>query len=212
MSHRRQDTVGDLIEVQLVEAINSVRRAPLPGTRDLPLLVGVTPKGDCVEPLENVLAKAIDILVASRRVFIFDGDLVLEIEDTHGSGKRLVQLRAAGEVNRQAASLLANLFHCQSGQVQFPPPKRFVEVLLVSDVINRRVPRIRTYACRPVFDQDFVLRQPGWHADVGIFVHGPQIEPGQVHPAPNGTAKIHSPAPTFCAMSFETSASKLGLI
>lgn len=39
------------------------------------------------------------------------------------------------------------------------------------------LPRIETYANRPVFDQDYSFLGHGWHADVGVLVHGPEVEP-----------------------------------
>ncbi|MBW3599306.1 MAG: hypothetical protein KY475_18805 [Planctomycetes bacterium] len=40
---------------------------------------------------------------------------------------------------------------------------------------------IRLYATRPVFDEDIRFRGPGWHADVGYLVHGPDVEPSFIN-------------------------------
>src|SRR5262249_48293166 len=66
------------------------------------------------------------------------------------------------------------------GEKQFPPPRWFLEVLLHSAPVLAGLPAIRHYARRPVFDDGFVLRLPGWHSDVGVLVLGPAIEPAEI--------------------------------
>jgi hypothetical protein len=59
--------------------------------------------------------------------------------------------------------------------VQFPPPRGLASLLLSGDQIGEELPEIKAYAKRPVFDENFVLCRPGWHAGSGILVHGPDI-------------------------------------
>ncbi len=59
----------------------------------------------------------------------------------------------------------------------FPPPGKFVATLLRTGPTRDSLPRIVTYARRPVYDEDFVLRGPGYNAEQDILVHGLDIEP-----------------------------------
>jgi hypothetical protein len=161
-------------------------RAPLPGARDIPLLTGLTPRCIYLEPLENVRKRATEILVESRRVYMYGNDISYERID--GSNRCLVPLTQGGVVERNAAAILANLVVCElSGPdkdpVQFAPPRPFIELLLNSIPIRQALPKIRTYATRPVFDLDFNLRGPGWHPEAGLLVHGPDVEPIIAPPA-----------------------------
>ena len=61
--------------------------------------------------------------------------------------------------------------------MQFPPPARLVELLLNHQPTLNRLPKILVYATRPIFDEDFRFRPPGWHPDVGYLIHGPEVEP-----------------------------------
>jgi hypothetical protein len=68
---------------------------------------------------------------------------------------------------------------CQSleADAYFSPPRNFVATLLVRAPTRDALPRIVTYARRPVYDDNYVLRGPGYHAEQGILVHGLDIEP-----------------------------------
>src|SRR3990172_5681981 len=63
---------------------------------------------------------------------------------------------------------------------QFALPHALVQTCLVSDHAAGIIPNIGVYARRPVFDEHFVLRGPGWHPDAGMLVHGPSIEPASL--------------------------------
>jgi hypothetical protein len=69
------------------------------------------------------------------------------------------------------------LFCCRTNDQDFAPPSWFVRLLLASDLLVQRLPRIQIYTNRPVFDENFRLCSPGWHPDSGILVHGQSIEP-----------------------------------
>jgi hypothetical protein len=179
-------TTGDEVAEQLFQAIRAVGQAPRPGARPLPVLQGLTPKGAFTQPQENVLLDAVSILVHSGRVYRYGDAVVLETERLDGGGSRLAPLRSGAKVETGAEDLLANLFLCQCGEVQLPVPRWLADLLLRSELLPGRLPQIRQYATRPVFDADFVLRGPGWHADAGILVHGPPIEPHLAPPASGG--------------------------
>jgi hypothetical protein len=170
-------TVGDELAQQLMQAIHAVEHAPLPGARNLPVLSGLDRRGDFVLPQENVLVKATQILAASGKVYRYGDSIVMEVENTEGTGVILVPLRVGGKVESSAKGFLANLFVCEHKDKQCPPPRWFVDVLLRAETVLEALPQIRLYARRPVFDADFNLQGPGWHPDAGILVHGPEIEP-----------------------------------
>jgi hypothetical protein len=176
-------TVGRELEDQLLQAIREAKVAPLPGARDLPVLFGLKARGGFTEPQENVLLKAVTILVASGRVYVYGDTVVLQVQRLDSNGIRLAPLRTGSVTEPGAADLLANILVCRHKEDQFPLPKWFADLLLRSEVLTMRLPQIRHYAARPVFDSDFILRGPGWHTEVGILVHGPDIEPTTNTPA-----------------------------
>jgi hypothetical protein len=175
---------GKELADRLAQGVQDVARAPLPGARKLPVLMTVNPRGEAIGLFENGLTEAADILVASNRVFTL-GDGVVQEVGQPGEGMdchRLVPLRTGYRIEPGAEDWLANVFVCWHKAKQFAPPKPFTDVLLRSEPTLVRLPRIRTYARRPVFDDDFVLRGPGWHAGPGILVHGPDVEPIALEP------------------------------
>src|SRR5262249_44180899 len=72
---------------------------------------------------------------------------------------------------------------------QFPLPKWFGDLVLRSELLPPRLPRIQHYARRPMFDFDFNLRAPGWHSEVGYLIHGEEVEP-----VPHAPADTDAPA------------------
>lgn len=168
---------GAEMETQLRDAIRELGQVPHDEARPLPFLTGLRANGSLQEPLDNVLLRALDLLIASQRVFLFGSSIVLEIERIDGDGRGLVTLCTGTDVAVGAEDLLSNVILCGTSEQQFTLPKSICDVLLRSELAWRRLPRIQTYAARPVFDADFVLRGPGWHAGPGILVHGPAIDP-----------------------------------
>lgn len=157
-------------------------RAARPGARELPILHGVTRYCEFRLPQENVLAAAGEILVESGRVYTYGSSIVVEIGDA--GERRLVTVANDGRVEPYATSMLANTFICEQAPlteegtpIQYPPPKSFTELLLNAEPIRQALPRIRTYASRPVFDEDFTFLGNGWHADAGVLIHGNDVEP-----------------------------------
>ncbi len=171
---------GQALAARLRDACACAAHAPRAGARDLPVLAGITPKSVFIEPLENVSARATEILVASGRVYAFGQSVVIELLD--GDRRRLLALSQGGHVERFAAAVIANLFVCESAApdrdpVQFAPQPMFVQVLLNSEAFRAALPPIRRYVTRPLFDDDFNLLPPGYHPSQGVLVHGPAIEP-----------------------------------
>jgi hypothetical protein len=176
----KQSSRGAELAQRLSEGRSQAEKAPLPGARAVDGLVGLAPNCTANRPLENVLVQAQKFLVDSGRVYRYGNNVMMET-DTTGEAK-LVTLATGSKIETSAAPLLANLFVCRSttpssNTIEFTPPSRFVATLLHREPSLAALPLIRIYAPRPVFDQDFVLRGPGWHPAVGILVHGMNIEP-----------------------------------
>lgn len=180
MTRRHSNSRGADLAARLIGGIQEAEQAARPGARELTVLMGLTQTCQFHLPMENVLLEARDILISSQMVFIHGHDIVMEV--VSGTDRNLVTLTSGYEIEKPASSLLANVFVCgQSSQaeesaIQFPPPAQFVSMLLNSRQIRDHLPRITTYAMRPVFDDDFQLRGPGWHPDIGLLVHGPEID------------------------------------
>jgi len=181
MTRATSNTRGHDLAQRFYRGLAQAQRAPRSGSRQLPIVTGLTHSCLFHRPIENVLADVGELLITSRRVFLHGNSPVLEVEN--GIEKKLVTLATAYKVASSASALLANLFICAHGgnenspPSQFPPPPGLAGLLFCNEPLADRLPKIEQYALRPVFDQNFKFRGPGWHADVGILVHGPDVEP-----------------------------------
>jgi hypothetical protein len=209
-------TIGGELADQLFAAIREANRVPLEGARDLPVLTGLVPDRRFKSPQENVLAEAAQILVKSGGVFAFGNAYVLADLRMDGLGLGLVPLRTESRVEVGAASFLSNLMACQEGDSPFPVPPWFADLLLRYSPLNGRLPRIRHYATRPVFDDEFVLRSQGWHPDVGILVHGPMVDPRKHSPRRTSGPAIDRLPPhlraLLCEFCFKCDADLVNLV
>lgn len=191
MARTRTPTIGDEHAARLTEALRALAHTPLDGARGLPELTGLRapPKSIYTQPQDNVILQAIGVLTASGKVYAHGRDIVYESDALDGSGQTLTHLRIGSEVEPGAECRLANLFTCREDDTCFPPPRWFANLLLASDLLHGRLPRIRMYANRPVFDADFHLCSAGWNEGPGFLVHGPHVEPVPPEPGdPNRTA------------------------
>jgi hypothetical protein len=160
-----------------------------PGARRLPVLWGLTPRFQFTVPQESVLANLGQILLDSRRVYRYGNSVVLEMEE---DGEHTLRpLAIDHNTEKPTASLLSNLLVCETPSAnaeapltQFPVLPRLAELILNHEPTLQRLPRIKLYATRPVFDQNFAFCGPGWHADAQYLVHGPEVEPHVPDSAP----------------------------
>lgn len=180
---------GEYLASQLIQAVHDTESAPLPDARDLPALDGLTARGVFTLPQENVLVTAAELIAESGRVYVYGDSVVMDSPRLDGGGARLTPLLSGSVVEVGAEDLLANLIICRHQGREFPFPRWFGELLLRSEQLPDHLPRIRHYATRPVFDDQFVLRGPGWHPQVDILVHGPEVEP-----TPHAAVDPHLPA------------------
>lgn len=177
MPRKQPQTVGDEIAHDIQEAFRDLARAPVEGARDLPVVRGVTLHGTFVPSIENVLTEVSGFIADSERVFQHGISVVFEADSPSGNGRYLVPLMTGQSVATGAEDILANLFLCENGEEQFPPPKSLVDVVFRSELFRPKLPRIELYAHKPVFDQSFRLCEPGWDPESRILIHGPHVEP-----------------------------------
>ena len=154
---------SDLVK-RLYDGRKQAQECTIPGARDVGILDGLYPSGTADIPLENVLVNAQQILTKSGKVFCYGNNVVMEITTT--GEKKLVTLTTGSEVGASAATRLANLFVCEcdagpNKTLQFFAPPKFIAALLHREPTLAALPAIKLYALRPVFDPDFVLRDPG---------------------------------------------------
>jgi hypothetical protein len=180
MPRRPNSSRGEALTRRLQAGRQEAQRAPLAGARDIVVLEGLSPACTAVPLFENILARAQEVLVESGRIYRYGNGIVMEVGS--GTEAKLVPLTVGSNLEASAAPRLANFFICESrpekgAPVQFPPPSRFVSTLLTREPTLASLPAIAIYALRPVFDENFQLRGPGWHEEVGILVHGFDVEP-----------------------------------
>ena len=188
---QRPETLGDRMASGLFKALREIQNAPIHGARDLPILTGLHHRNTTFsEPQENVILRAVSYLIASEKVFSYGDSIVLAIAKLSGDGDRLAYLRNGNSVATGSNHWLSNVFYCEAEEFQFPVPKWFCDLLLRSELLQAAILRIKVYAQRPLFDEDFILRGPGWHNDVGIMIHGPEIEPVPFMAASEGAPAI----------------------
>jgi len=200
MATNTQHTIGAELENQLFQALEEADRAPLPGARSLPILHGPMPKGGFTQPQENVLVRATQILAQSGRIYSYGDTKVMQTDGLADNPGVLTPLRTGSIVEAGANDLLANIFVCQQGEHQFSVPPWFAKLLLRSELLSGMLPRIRLYSTRPIFDNNYILRGPGWHPEVGILINGPEIEPIIHVPAGGGVPAIDRLPPHLRAL------------
>jgi len=178
MPEQERNSLGMQFAQRFGQARRELRQAPRAGARDLPRLIGLNPNGSASVPIENLYADATRILADTGKVFVYGDNVALEIGTSDTLS--LQRLTTGCDVGPTASALLANYMTCETSSespTYFPPPSKFVATLLVRGPTREALPRIVTYARRPVYDENFVLRGPGYDVEQGILVHGLDIEP-----------------------------------
>jgi hypothetical protein len=163
------------------------------------VIMGVTADAKLVDGLtvEAFLALAGDLLVQSGRVFRFGDDVVYESHlEAHRS---LKPLASAHQVEPAASALLAHIMvggvHTKDVPTYCPLPAKLIGTALFNESLLARLPVVREYARRPVYDGDYNLLGPGWHSQAGVLVHGPHVEPAIPTPAAAGSSVLQRLSP-----------------
>jgi hypothetical protein len=194
---------GKLIWDTLLKNLRIIQNGPR-GGRTRPIIWGVTPNGVFVDgmTLDAFLARAGNLIRSSERVYVWEDTLVYELRER--GKEQLLLLGTRHRAEPGAAGVLANLFGVgvrgEERVAQSMVPPKLVGAVLADEDLWRRLPAIRYYSRRPLFDDDFKLCGPGWNAAQGILVHGPDVEPILAPaPASGGTpipGSTPGPAPT----------------
>lgn len=168
---------GKMLWDILREALRDYRLGPVAGDRTRPVIHGVNARGELVDgmTLDGFLAQAGRILKDSGRIYAFEDTVCYETDPA--DHPQLILLATQGKAETNAVGNLANLFAVGAGDRQSLPASKLVGALLADEDLRRRLPVIRHYARRPIFDAEFNLCRPGWNPDSGILVHGPEIVP-----------------------------------
>ena len=164
----------------LAQAIRAFNLGPVLADRCRHVLWNVNHRGDVIgRPMDGVLAEAIQVLLESGRAFRYGNEIVLE--QVRHEEATLVPLALNGRAEPGAEAWLSNLMVVDSGdgqiEIQAGFPSRLARSLLADEGLWRSLPTIEFYSHRPVFDRDYSLCRPGYHADSRILVHGPAITP-----------------------------------
>jgi hypothetical protein len=185
---------GKALADKLQAAIQQIGLSPALINHSRPIINGVTSDGKLVGglTLDQFFAQAGQILLDSRRVFRLGNSICLETGRPEERG--LINLATDHHADTGATSLMANLFGAGIGNKgesasESLMPAKLVTALLVTEALWAELPEIRYYSRRPAFDHDFKLCGPGWHADSGILVHGPAVEPTLHEPPDDANAK-----------------------
>lgn len=176
---------GAELEQRFRQGWNLAESALQPGARELAVIRGLTPRGIAWGNLENLLSDITQVLVDSGRVYTYGEDVVLE-SGAELEHRRLKSLKVGNQVTSYAGNLLGNLLVCEYGESekgpqQFPLPASTLGALLHREPTLKALPSIEQYARKPIYNRQFERRGPGWHAEDGILVHGPEIEPENIN-------------------------------
>jgi hypothetical protein len=185
-----QDSWGKALAAQLRAHLAVFQRGPIAADHQRTIIWGVTNNGVLVGgmTLDLFLARTGQILCESGQVYRWENMLVYEFREP--DNPELVLLSVKGNAEKNATSLLTNLVGVgvqgEESTSQSLVPSKLVHALLADEMLARRLPAIKTYARRPVYDDSYTLRGPGWYAEAGILIHGPDIMPAVLTPTTSG--------------------------
>ncbi len=180
---------GNALVTRMQQGQNQVERSPMEGSRRLPVLCGVTSSGKFIKPMEDVLPDARSLLVESARVYRYGNSIVMEGWDI--DRKCLITLATDGILKSAVSAHLSNVFTCRAANCprkrgeEFAPSRKLIELLFNDELTLRALPKIESYMQRPIFDEQFQFRGNGWHPDVGILIHAPNVTPVVDYEVPN---------------------------
>ncbi len=197
---KNNQSPGAMLAARLQHAVRSLRSAPLPGARRLPVVRGVNQNLSFTAPPDNVFSEITSILAQSQQVLRYGSDVVLASGE--GDRGRLRVLCEGDHVLPIAPYLMSNFFLCESEPTGDKTPSRFLPNLgLVSHLFNREatlaaLPEIKAYSRRPIYDSNFQLLDSGYHQQAGILVHSFAVDPATIEP-PDPTRPVLERLPPY---------------
>ena len=130
-----------------------------------------------------VLNELLDNLAQSGRVYAHQDDVLL----TNARNTTFKLLAVDGRTEQKAGARLANIVAIvryvsdpktgETEQWESRLPEAICDELFAMDRCNERLPVVDAYATHAVFDDNFRLRGPGYHADERILVQGLNLHP-----------------------------------
>lgn len=121
------------------------------------------------------LEKAVEQLIAAMesrsRFFILNGDIILD------TGLELQPLMKNRKTVASASGILANdILQLDKNDVAGPISQKFLQYAWNNDRLRNGLSKIKDYSSKPVYDKHFTLRQPGYHQEEEMLVHGKREE------------------------------------
>ena len=172
---------GKMLQDQLRDSLRAFERGSIVNDRCRQVIWGVSPHGVFVGgmTLDHYLASAGGLLADSGRAYVWGDTLVFEAR--HRWGRHLLLLATRQKADPTAPAVLANLFcagvRSEDSVTQSMVSAQLVSALLADEDLWSRLPALRYYSRRPLFDEEFNLLGPGYHPQQEILVHGIDIEP-----------------------------------
>lgn len=177
-------------------AFNALLRG-VAGPRRIP---NITPSGLIIGDSSETLIEIATCLAESNRLFRQGNVILFMTEGDPGASDCLLRpLAVEGEITKVAAACLSNLIYCQetkvngTGQtskvdqpqeyeIQFPVPPSVLQQVFVMDAFKDDIPEARLITKHPVFNQDLMWLDVGYHAGDRILVCGEAFEPASWEP------------------------------
>ena len=172
--------------VEAVRAFASAATAVAKLRNDIPdrvLMDNIAKDGSTRGDGRVVLNELLDHLSQSGRVYAHQEDVLL----TDARNTTFKLLAVDGRTEQKAGARLANIVarvrygtDPKTGEVEqweSRLPESICDELFAMDCCTERLPVVDVYATHSVFDDNFHLRGPGYHADERILVQGLNLHP-----------------------------------
>jgi len=183
---KKKTNMIDTAAGEAVRAFASAATAVAKLRNDIPdrvLMNNIAKSGETRGDGRVVLHELLDHLAQSGRVYAHQDDVLL----TDGRNTTFKLLAVDGRAEQKAGAKLANIVagvryapNQKTGEVeqwQFRLPESICDELFAMDRCTERLPIVDVYATHSVFDDNFRLREPGYHADERILVQGLKLVP-----------------------------------
>lgn len=183
---KKKTNMIDTAAGEAVRAFASAATAVAKLRNDIPdrvLMNNIAKSGETRGDGRVVLHELLDHLAQSGQVYAHQDDVLL----TDGRNTTFKLLAVDGRAEQKAGAKLANIVagvryapNQKTGEVeqwQFRLPESICDELFAMDRCTERLPIVDVYATHSVFDDNFRLRGPGYHADERILVQGLNLQP-----------------------------------
>jgi hypothetical protein len=200
MARKRKKNMIDTAAGEAVRALADAAVAVAKLRNDIPdreLIDGITKDGSTRGDGLVVLNDLLDKLALSGRVYAQHDDVMI----TNEANTKFKLLAVDGRAEQKAGAALMNIVagvqyrpNPSTGEIEsweFRIPDSICDQLFAMDRCMVNLPAVTTYATHSVFDADFRLHGPGYHADQKILVQGLDVHPNvaALHSVPRSAAR-----------------------